>query len=42
METARELLNLTYEYEAEDLPDIINEYLSQLPGGKDWKLGGQK
>lgn len=42
LETAHPLLDLTYEHEAEDLPDIINEYLSQLPGGNDWKFGGQK
>ena len=42
METAQELLDIIYEYEVQDLPDIINEYLSQLPGGNDWKLRGQK
>jgi len=42
LETAHPLLDLTYEHEARDLPDIINEYLSQLPGGNDWKLGSQK
>jgi Domain of unknown function DUF29 len=39
LQIAREILNLTYQHSASDLPDIINEYLSQLPGGKDWKLG---
>ena len=39
LQIARELLNLTYQYSASDLPDIINEYLSELPGGEDWKLG---
>ncbi len=36
---AGELLDLTYHHSASDLPDIINEYLSQLPGGEDWKSG---
>ncbi|WP_338022419.1 hypothetical protein [Argonema antarcticum] len=39
LQMARELLNLTYQYSTSDLPDIINEYLSQLPGDEDWKLG---
>jgi hypothetical protein len=39
LQIAREILNLTYQHSASDLPDIINEYLSQLPGGEDWKLG---
>ncbi|MBC6472799.1 MAG: DUF29 family protein [Hormoscilla sp. GM102CHS1] len=42
LETAKELLDLIYEHEAQDLPDIINEYLSQLPGGNDWKFGGRQ
>lgn len=39
LQTAQELLNLTYQHSASDLPDVINEYLSHLPGGKDWKSG---
>lgn len=34
--TAQQLLALTYEHPAGTLPDIIDEYLTQLPGGKDW------
>lgn len=33
------LLNLTYQYSSRDLPAIIDEYLTQLPGGEDWKAG---
>ncbi|HIK12031.1 MAG TPA: DUF29 family protein [Oscillatoriaceae cyanobacterium M33_DOE_052] len=39
MQITQELLNLTYQHSAIDLPDIINEYLTQLPGGADWKSG---
>jgi len=34
--TAQQLLALTYNHSASDLPDIIDEYLVQLPGGKAW------
>ncbi len=34
--TATKLLDLTYSYSAKELPAIIDEYLSQLPGGEDW------
>lgn len=34
--TAQQLLALTYEHPAGTLPDIIDEYLTQLPGGEDW------
>ncbi|MFM6024439.1 MAG: DUF29 family protein [Dolichospermum sp.] len=37
--TATELINLTYNYQIRELPDIIDDYLGNLPGGKDWKLG---
>jgi Domain of unknown function DUF29 len=30
------LLNLTYIHSAKDLPAVLAEYLSQLPGGEDW------
>lgn len=39
LKIAREIFNLTYQHSASDLPDIINEYITQLPGGEDWKLG---
>ncbi len=34
--TAKQLLALTYEHSATALPDIIDEYLIQLPGGQEW------
>lgn len=34
--TAQQLLALTYEHPASVLPDIIDEYLIQLPGGEEW------
>ncbi|MFM6581847.1 MAG: hypothetical protein ACKPJQ_18670, partial [Dolichospermum sp.] len=37
--TATELINLTYSYQIRELTDIIDDYLGNLPGGKDWKLG---
>ena len=37
--TAQQLLALTYEHPAGTLPDIIDEYLIQLPGGEDWFEG---
>ena len=33
---AAELLALTYTYSIKELPDIIDDYLTQLPGGQDW------
>lgn len=33
---AQKLLDLTYEYSVKDLPDIVDTYLAQLPGGKEW------
>ncbi len=33
---AQKLLNLTYEYSAKDLPEIVDTYLVELPGGEDW------
>jgi Domain of unknown function DUF29 len=30
-------LDLTYTYSAKDLPAIVDNYLAQLPGGKDWQ-----
>jgi hypothetical protein len=37
--TATELINFTYNYQIRELPDIIDDYLGNLPGGEDWKLG---
>jgi hypothetical protein len=36
---AQQLLAMTYEHSPETLPAIIDEYLTQLPGGEDWKQG---
>jgi hypothetical protein len=33
---ATELLAITYNYPNRELPDIVDNYLSQLPGGEDW------
>jgi hypothetical protein len=33
------LLNLTYNHSIKELPAIIDNYLTELPGGEDWKLG---
>lgn len=41
-ERARELLALTYAHPASALTGIINEYLTHLPGGGDWKEGRSK
>ena len=37
--TASELINFTYNYQVRELPDIIDDYLGNLPGGEDWKSG---
>jgi hypothetical protein len=37
--TATELIDFTYNYQIRELPDIIDDYLDNLPGGEDWKLG---
>ena len=37
--TATELINLTYNYQIRELPDVIDDYLSNLSGGEDWKSG---
>ncbi|MBK1986861.1 DUF29 family protein [Sphaerospermopsis aphanizomenoides BCCUSP55] len=34
-----ELLKFTYENSVKELPAVIDNYLTQLPGGEDWKLG---
>jgi hypothetical protein len=36
---AQSLLNLTYNYSKKDLPGVIDEFLTQLPGGQDWREG---
>ncbi|MGB3509380.1 MAG: DUF29 family protein [Microcoleaceae cyanobacterium] len=39
IQTAQELLALTYVYKLRNLPNIIDEHLAQLPGGEDWLQG---
>ncbi|MEA5620096.1 DUF29 family protein [Cronbergia sp. UHCC 0137] len=34
-----EVLALTYSYSVKELPAVIADFLTQLPGGNDWKLG---
>ena len=36
---ALNLLDLTYTHSKQELPVAVNEYLTQLPGGEDWKEG---
>lgn len=36
IEIVQKLLNLTYQYQPKELPDMIDTHLAQLPGGKDW------
>jgi len=36
IQTAVRLLNLTYIHSAKDLPAVLAQHLSQLPGGEDW------
>lgn len=33
------LLELSHNYSVKELPAVIDNYLIQLPGGEDWKLG---
>lgn len=33
------LLKFTYNYSVKELPAVIDDYLTQLPGGENWKLG---
>jgi len=39
IQTGKQLLSLIYEYPVTVLPDIIDQYLIQLPGGQDWLEG---
>ena len=41
IEIAQRLLTLTYAYSAKELPAIVAENLTQLPGGEDWRLNRQ-
>ncbi|MBE9051335.1 DUF29 family protein [Nostocales cyanobacterium LEGE 11386] len=39
IENALKFLALTYSYSAKELPAVVAETLTQLPGGEDWKAG---
>ena len=39
MNTAKSLLSLTYDYSVKELFSVVNDYLTQLHGGEDWKAG---
>ncbi|GET42824.1 hypothetical protein [Microseira wollei] len=39
---AQELLSLTYTHSKKELPAVVNDRLTQLPGGEDWKEGRQR
>ena len=36
---AQNLLALTYNYSKKELPTVINNFLTELPGGENWRLG---
>jgi len=38
---AQSLLDLTYAHASKELPGIIQEKLSELPGGEEWELGNR-
>ena len=38
IQNAVKLLNLTYSYSPKELPRIVVETLTQLPGGEDWRF----
>ncbi len=37
--TAKNLLDLTYTQSKKEFPAAVNEYLTKLPGGEDWRQG---
>ncbi|HAZ44301.1 MAG TPA: hypothetical protein DDW76_09960 [Cyanobacteria bacterium UBA11369] len=39
IDRSKQLLELTYNYSVKELPAVIDDYLTQLPGGEDWKAG---
>jgi hypothetical protein len=41
IQITEKLLALTYSYSVKELPAIVAESLTQLPGGEDWKAGGR-
>jgi hypothetical protein len=42
IQVAQSLLNLIYTHSKKELPAAVNDYLTQLPGGEDWKEGTQR
>lgn len=36
---SQSLMKLMYNYSIKQLPGVIDDYLTQLPGGEDWKAG---
>ena len=42
MQTQESLLALIYTHSKKELPAAVNDYLTQLPGGEDWKEGRQR
>ena len=42
MQRAESLLDLTYSNSKKELPLVINDYLTQLPGGEYWHQGKQR
>jgi Domain of unknown function DUF29 len=39
---AKTLLSLTYDYSTKELSPVVNDRLTQLVGGEDWRLNRQK
>lgn len=39
LQTTLKFLALTYSYSVKELPAVVAETLTQLPGGEDWKAG---
>lgn len=39
---AQSLLDLTYTHSKKELPAEVDDYLTQLPGGEDWREGRQR
>ncbi|NEN99382.1 MAG: hypothetical protein F6K50_29030, partial [Moorea sp. SIO3I7] len=36
--TATSLLSLTYRYSAKELPAVLDDHLTELPGGEEWGI----
>jgi len=36
---AQNLLTLTYNYSKKELPTIVNNFLTELPGRENWRIG---